>query len=211
MSIWNLSVPFNSFHDTQLLCHLCYPYSKQKIFGKKFSKILLTLQLCVACQSDKTVVKFTGSDPELLLSPSRRGLCVHLLGAKEKFCLWNPRILYSEKENAVPNDIYVFYTCQILLACSLQLFFLSFPHIQGMIVSPDFLCQFVFSKIVSFSYSLVSFSQLVLGHAWMLLTHPKWVHFFESYMKAEGKAHTTPTSWPFLFWMREFFNLPPWD
>lgn len=73
----------------QLLCHLRCIYSKHKAenLWKKFSKTLLTLKLCVACQSDKTVVKFTGSDPELLLSPSRRGLCVHLLGAKEKFCL----------------------------------------------------------------------------------------------------------------------------
>lgn len=67
-----------------MICSCCVIYTtfiasiRQKIFGKNCSKTLLILQLCVACQSDKTMVKITGNDPELLLSPSRRGLWVHL-------------------------------------------------------------------------------------------------------------------------------------
>lgn len=182
-----------------MMCSCCVIYAtfianiRQKIFGKNCSKTLLTLQLRVACQSGKTLVKTTGNDLELLLSPSRRGLCVHLLGAEKKFCLWNPGILYSQEENAVPKDVYGFLHLSGLPSCfspTLLPLLSTYPRDEHS--SWLLLCHFVLSEKVIFSDSLVSFSQLVIGHAWVLLTHPEWVISLNPLWKLREKLLLLP-------------------
>ena len=70
----------------QLLCHLCYVYCKRKAEDLLGKTTLKTCSFCIYVWlvSLISMVKITGDDLELLLTPSRRGLCVHLLGADEK-------------------------------------------------------------------------------------------------------------------------------
>lgn len=151
LSIWSLLVPFSK---VSMICSCCVIYAtfianiRQKIFGKNCSKTLITLQLCVACQSDKTMVKITGNDLELLLSPSRRGLHVHLLHEEGKFCLWNPRIPYFEVENAVPKDMFLYLSGLPSWFSPALLPLLSTPPRDKH--SSWLLCHFVFSKNVGF-------------------------------------------------------------
>lgn len=126
-----------------------------------------------------SMVKITGNGLELLLTPSRRGLYVHLKCRGKDFILWNPRNSHSPEENTVQKDIYAFIPTRSS--------YLVLPNSSS---SPShtwkewafltsLLHHFIYSSNNAgfFPNSFVSFIQLVLGHPWMLL-NTLWVGLF---------------------------------